>query len=348
MYSVPLTGELAEWFAKISKYEKAGIGRFFRYISVWGRPIGDVTDDDADAFLAALEAEFPEKVARAKYKDALRSWNGLARTYPGWPGRQLTRRLAREPWALAWERFPPSLKTAVDALFAAREAPSDLFALQRVGKRLKPSTVRNREEHLRISASILCTRCGLKPGDLTSLADLCRPDRFKSIIGSIVERYDGKVTAYVEQIAITLLQAARECGALSDGEVAEVEALRHSVYRRGLSDRRNDVSPDQQILDELDDSDRMDALLSLPTKTVLRVRRRGRRDRASALQIQMALALEMWLAAPLRITNFVMLRLDEHVHRVTDGRKARVIIRVPGTEHEKWQAIGALPARCRG
>jgi hypothetical protein len=109
-YSGPLTAELTEWSGKISKYEKAGIGRFFRFISVWGRPIGDVTDDDADAFLAALEAEFPEKAARAKYKDALRSWNGLARTYPGWPGRQLTRRLVREPWALPWERFPPSLK----------------------------------------------------------------------------------------------------------------------------------------------------------------------------------------------------------------------------------------------
>ena len=160
----------------------------------------------------------------------------------------------------------------------------------------------------------------------------------------IVERYDGKVTAYVEQIAVTLLQAARECGALSDAEVAEVRGLRHRVYRRGLSDRKNDVGADQQILDELDDSDRMDALLSLPTKTVMRVQRSGRIDRAAALEIQMALALEMWLAAPLRITNFVMLRLDQHVHRVTVGRKARVIIRVPWNRDEKWQTVGALPA----
>ena len=348
MDSVPLTAELSEWFAKFSKYEKAGASRFFRFVSVLGRPINEVSDSDAGSFLAALEAEFPEKAARAKYKGALRAWNGLALTYPDWPGRQLTRRLARETWALSWEQFPPSLKLAVDALFAAREAPADLFALHRVGKRLKPSTVRNREEHLRISASILCTTCGLKPGDLTCLADLCRPDRFKAIIGSIVERYDGKVTAYVEQIAITLLQAARECGVLSDGEVGEVEALRHSVYRRGLSDRRNDVSPDQQILDELDDSDRMDALLSLPTKTVMRVHRRweeGPRVGGTNSDGPGAGDVAGGALADHELRDAAARRACPSCHGRPQGARDHSCAR---DEHEKWQAIGALPARCSG
>ncbi len=337
--SVPLTAELDQWFARLSRYEKAGTGRFFRFLSARRRTIGDVSDADSQAYLATLEAEYPARVARAKHQDALRTWNGLAGSYPDWQGKQLSRPLLRVPWALSWKAFPPELEATVDALFAARAVGSNLFADKPVGIHLKPTTVRNRKEHLRVAASILCTHCGLRPGKLISLQDLCRPDRFKSAIGAVVERSEGKVTAYVEQIAITLLQAARECHALSDTEIAEVENLRRSVYRRGLADRKFDVSPDQQILDELDDPERMDALLSLPTRTVLRAHREGVVGRTTALRVEMALALEVWFAAPLRITNLVTLRLDEHVQHVRIGRTSRVVIRVPGIQTKNGQPL---------
>ena len=339
MRSIPLTAEFAGWLARFSRYEKASAGGLFRFLSMRGRQIREVCDADAEAYLALLEAEFPAKASRTKHKQAIRAWNNLATAYPGWAGRQLTRRLVREPWALPWDRFPSSLKADVGALFAARETSANLFAANPRGRKLKPSTIRNRREHLRVAASILCVRCGVQTGDLVGLPDLCRPARFKSVIGTIVERYDGKVTAYVEQVAITLLQAARECGPLTDAEIAEVKALRRAIYVRGLADRRNDVHPDQKILDQLDDVECMNALLSLPTRTAASVIRDGRLDRRSALKMEMATALECWLPAPVRLTNYVMLRIDEHIFWIGDGSRKRVVIRIPGTETKNGKPV---------
>ena len=141
--------------------------------------------------------------------------------------------------------------------------------------------------HLRIAASILC-RCGVQPGDLVRLPDLCRPDRFKSVIGTLVERDEGRVSAYVEQVAIAAASGCPGMRSLTDAEIAEVKALRRSVYWRGLADRKNDVHPDQKILDQLDDAECMNALLALPTRTAASVVRARRVDRKSALKIQMA------------------------------------------------------------
>jgi integrase len=83
----------------------------------------------------------------------------------------------------------------------------------------------------------------------------------------------------------------------------------------------------------------MNALLALPTKTMRRVLSASRVDRKSALQSQMAVALEIWLAAPLRSINFVMLRIDEHIFWICDGSRKRVVIRVPGAATKNGKPV---------
>jgi hypothetical protein len=59
MRSIPLAIEFDRWFARLSCYEKASAGGFFRFLSMRGCQINEVCDADADAYLALLEAEFP-------------------------------------------------------------------------------------------------------------------------------------------------------------------------------------------------------------------------------------------------------------------------------------------------
>jgi integrase len=171
-----------------------------------------------------------------------------------------------------------------------------------------------------------------KPDQLRSLDVLCRPQSFKLVMERLVAERGGKASGYVEQVAVTLTQAARECGRLSNDEIRQVEQLRYKVYRRRLRDTAADVHPDQAILDELDEPGRLDALLSLPARTMAGLGKIKQPDTKTALVVQGAVALELWLACPLRISNFSALRMDQHIHEVKVGRRTRVLVRLAGDE----------------
>ena len=50
-------------------------------------------------------------------------------------------------------------------------------------------------------------------------------------------------------------------------------------------------------------------------------------------------ALELWLCAPLRLSNFAALRLDQHFHRLRLGDEDRVLIRVPRAEVKNGETL---------
>jgi hypothetical protein len=84
------------------------------------------------------------------------------------------------------------------------------------------------------------------------------------------------------------------------------------LYMRDMEDR------DQKLLDDLDDPKVVDALLTLVRRTVRRVLASGKRTYQDAIQIQLALIIEIWLCAPLRLKNMRHLRLDRHFFIIDD------------------------------
>lgn len=342
-FDVAMSDEYKVWFDQLDRYGRASVGRFFRFLTFIGRPPSEVRDVDAEAFFHALTDELPEERAGNIRDAALRGWNTKLHKIDGWRGAKLSRAVQDRSWALNWDKFPRTLKLEADAMFAARNLKADdLFGDGAEKGALAATTIRNRLEHLRIAASILVLRCGFDPGAVSSLAILCRPTGFKQIMQHVVECRDGKVTPYVEQIAVTLEQAAHECGALSDAEKFEVSQLRRKIYRRRLSDCAEDIHPDQALLDELDEPGRMDALLSLPARTMAELEKRRIDGRAKALVVQRAMALELWLVCPLRITNFSTLRINEHVHDIAVGRNHRTIIRLAAHETKNGKPYECL------
>lgn len=338
-FSAPLSAEAASWHDRLDEYTRYSFIRLLRFVSARGIGLAAVDDTIAAQFRTALDAELPADRARATYQGAVRAWNKQALTRSDWPGRPLTVSGPKRPRALSWRELPASLLAAVDALYANRDRRAQLFKGDGQRRSLKPTTIRNRREHLRIAASVLATEDHIASESIVGLGDLCRPERFVSIMTTLIERHANKVTAYVEQVAITLLQAAVEGGELTSCEIEQVRAHKHEVYQERKETKKIEINRDQAVLDELDDDGRMNTLLALPTKVATVIRRAKTKDRRDALQFQLACALEIMFAAPLRITNFSRLRLDQHLHVVTTGKQQRYVIRVPGTETKNGRPL---------
>jgi hypothetical protein len=238
-----------------------------------------------------------------------------------------------------WSSFPPSLEHAVDRFLAGGDRAQDfLFDENAPPHPLKTTTIRTQKTHVRCAASAL-VRAGLPASALATIADVCPPSAFRLAIENIVAMRGGRIGGYVMGLAWTLVKLARFSGALPQNEIAEVNRLYRRLAARRAGERPTDLHRDDPLLAQLDDPRVLDALLTLPARTVERVLKSGEKTRASALKVQRACALELWLCAPLRLSNFASLQLDLHFHRLTIGGEERILIRIPPGQVKNGEAL---------
>ncbi len=112
----------------------------------------------------------PERVQR----DVVIIWNRNAGSRPKWPPRQLLVADNRNSFAVAWDRFPVSLKADVDA-WLDRLAGKDPTA-EWDFRPLRPASLRTRRKQMHLFLSALVLR-GLDPADLRTFADVVLPAR---------------------------------------------------------------------------------------------------------------------------------------------------------------------------
>ena len=142
----------------------------------------------------------------------------------------------------------------------------------------------------------------------------------------------GVVTSTAQNVAHVLRKVAKLSGTLTPEEVAEVEEA-YKNLRRHFKDRAFPrIDQDQKVLDQLDEARMVDALLALARRRVAAIRRSGKRDKRSAIQVQLALVLELLLCAPLRIKNLVRLNRRQHFFTATLNGAEWTLIRISGDE----------------
>lgn len=141
----------------------------------------------------------------------------------------------------------------------------------------------------------------------------------------------GAVTSTVQNVAHVLRKLAKYSGALTPEEVAKVEEAYANLRHRFTDRKFPRMDRDQKVL-ELDDARMLDAFLSVARRRVAAIRRSCKVNKRSAVQIQLALALELSLCAPLRIKNLVSLNLDRHFFTVTLNGEQQLVIRIAGEE----------------
>jgi integrase len=198
---------------------------------------------------------------------------------------------------------------------------------------LKSRTVRLRRDQLRVAAGALVAR-GHARDSITRLADLVRPDAFKDILRQLLAEHGGQANAWTEGMAKTLVAVAREWVKVSSAELAELRRLMARLPKRppGLT------AKNRETLRSLDDDVTLGAFLDLPQRLFAEAAHVQPSTVRAAVKAQIALAIELLLACPIRPENLIELRLGVHLLRPA-GPRGRIYITLDPGEVKNEQRI---------
>ena len=307
----PLTGEWAQLHGALpDRRLRNGLSRIMRLACYQClRP-----DEMSDAFLASVVDAY--RVGKwsgnpARYQRTVANlWNEAAATLPGWPQVTLTppTSLAR-PKHLPLTAFPASFVADLDA-YLAWLSGTDVLAASAPPRVYKPTTVKLRSDSLRLAASTLAEAIG-DPESVVSLAALVQPVHVKTILTIYRQRAGNINTAFIHGLAVALVAVARHWVKLDPKSEAmqalKVMAGKASKLPQGLTPKN------KKVLRQLEDQVVKQRLIDLPGILAKQARAGRLSPGRRAQKFQIAVAIELLLAVPLRMKNLSTLRFDEQL-----------------------------------
>jgi integrase len=319
-----------------------GLSRFCHYCSKQGTMPEQVDHQVFAAFLDDLLNAGLVDAPRKIHRTACILWNQAAITIVDWPRLQVTVPNYTRTYALSWETFPASLKLEYDTYLKHLGGGGVLDT--RAFKPLRPGSVatRGRQLHEFVSAAV---HGGRNPAALRSFSDLVDVGVVRAALGFILGRanpgrdsgVEEKSTVQAHQMAQLLRSIARHWVKVKEDHLAELKKLcvRTDTRQHGLSDKN------RTLLRQFDDPAAVDNLMCLPEDIVAELKRTKTISRAAALQMQVAVAIELLLMSPIRIGNLAGLNLDTHLIRY---RKSGMRLSIRGCEVKNDWNIEALLA----
>lgn len=271
-------------------------------------------------------------------RNVVGAWNWASRNVPGWPKQPLTRARPGRRFNLDWDAFPASLREDLEKCIAFRTRPklterhlSNLntgdLTKPRPPKRLKASSADAIRYQIRSLASA-CVIQGIPAEELTSLSALLNPDFAELALSFFVDRHGGEErSAQTHQLSSTLLTIAKLWCDLTEKELKPLENLlascRHIQNEMTQKNRRKLVFlVDQQIRNRL---------FNLP-EGLVKLAQKAKSARRAAFYVQMAVAIEMLLNAPMRVGNLAGLETERHFVKGTAGPRGETHIMIPRQE----------------
>jgi integrase len=333
-YLAPLSDDWSALFGLVTEERlRWNLSRLAHYGSAQGIAPDEIDDQVLEAFHIALIRESliadPDQVLRS----TINAWNRAAETVAGWPEIRLTPPPSRrETYALPWSRFPASLEAGVEAWLAVLGG-EDILGDEGPGRPLRPATLAHRAWQVQCFASALVYR-GVEPAELAGLADLVTVPRYKEGLRFFLERNGGKASEAIYGIAVTMKQLAKHHVRVEPAQLAELTRIcnRVRVKQRGLTESN------RERLRQFDDPAKVALLLELPERLLRRARQRPR-DRKAALMVQMALAVELLLMAPLRRRNLAGLHTERHLQRTRSSRHGVLHLVIPAGETKNREPL---------
>jgi integrase len=297
-----------------SRWVRTALSRLMRFCSAAGIEPSAVNETTFAEFRAHLG--YTLKDPDAVFREMVRAWRSAQHAVDEWPRVVVTVPDRRKRWTLPWTTFPQSLKQHCDA-WLERLSGSDPFEEAPI-RPVRASTLERREWQIRAFASSLVLR-GRDPGTLISLADLVEIENFKEGLRFFIDRSGRKRTGFIRELACILTAIARHHLGFDKVKLAEIAKInrRLEIDRCGLTEKN------RARLRQFDDPDNVVALLRLPEK-LMRIAERNRNPRTGALQAQTATAIEILIAALLRISNLADLDLERDLIR--HGKQLHIVL----------------------
>ena len=339
MRSQGLSTKLGSYLAKMSppwlklwdiiegeQYYRTEFSRFFRYCSKQGIAPSAISDQVLADYLQAVEAESFVKTPKVRQQSICRLWNKCAELYQsqGWPQIKVTVPCYEtRRYALDDDQLPPALLRELDAYLTSRSG-TDPFDTH--GKVFRPTSIKAVKAHFRRYISALHYQ-GIELSDISSLDELVTQEMFQLAMRWFWDRNGGQTSKHVGEIAWSIRCYATKYLKADEETIAfyahAIKRLR--VRNPGLSDKNN------RAMAQFDDPKTIEAFVSLPSKLWTKAERSNktastnRRTKEAQLCVQTAIAIEILIFAPMRISNLQNLRLDQHI----SWQNKQAVIHIP-------------------
>jgi integrase len=305
-----------------------GLAGFANFCS--GRSISphQVDDDLLQQFYTWLENRTlcPNPKAVVRFVPLL--WNKASERIGCWPRFRLALISFMAPQRhLRWGALTEGFRADAEAYLAMRADP-DVFD-ERPNAPRKPlakSTLHQQREHLRLAASVL-VESGVPVEEITALADLVQPERFKDILRHYHEAAAGQPNAFATGLAQTLLQVARHHLSLTEEEFSHLKRIAAKLPPIPL-----ELTPKNKALLRKFEPDASKAkLYFLPDTLQAEVTRALEKGRLLFVAAQMTVAFDIQLAIGLRPQNLSALHWRRHFLE-PDGPRGRLLLLIPAAE----------------
>ena len=331
---VPLLPVWTELLSKAPAHLRYALSRFARWCSSQGIEPAQVDEAILARFGDALVVATLVADPSTRVRLTARSWNQAAQIVAGWPSQRLVLPTRHKLVSLPWQAFPTSLRADLDA-YLARAGGADLLDEAGPIRPLAPLSLRSRAYHVQQCASALVHSGAAQAQELVDLAFLIEPGRLKAALRWLLARRGGKTSPYIFQIAISMKVIARHHVGAGEPVLAELGTIcrRLDPGGKGLTARN------RARLRQFDDPRNVALLLHAPRRLLTQAKRRPLVDRAGALQVQMALAIEFLLFCPIRIRNLAGIHLDRHLAWTRSARAGVCHLVIGASETKNHQEI---------
>jgi integrase len=183
----------------------------------------------------------------------------------------------------------------------------------------RPATLKTRAYQLQVSASALA-RSGVPAEQILSLADLVSMANYQAILRFFLARHGGKTSPMVGQIAGFLKDVARHHVKADEDAVAKKKRIVANLTppRRGMT------AKNRERLRPFDEPENVANFLGLPDRIRQDVDKDKRSPKLKAIPAQIAAAIALLQAAPIRRKNLAYIDLDKHL--ISRGKRLYLVV----------------------
>lgn len=298
------------------------LSRFMHRCSELGIAPQDVAQEAFEQFAEELEQYGLRSRPWQSYRECCRAWNCAAANVPGWPSTIIVVPDRRNRYSLSWENFPASLKADIDAMLEAAISPDLLSPTSR--RPIKPVSARSRLVLLRRFISALVLR-GRDPLTLRSITDLVETETARQGLRFFLDRKGGRSSADTHQIAKLMCTLAKHWVTVTADHLAELVAIRNRLDpgRHGMTEKN------RSTLRWFEDDALVAKFLSLPETIARRHRSKTEFKVMHAVEVQIALAIELLTVAPVRCENLDTIHLERNLVRVGSHKDVKIHLYFP-------------------
>jgi integrase len=299
---------------------------------------GEVDDPIVQRFLTWLETRTLQPKPHELVRRVPNIWNEASTKFNSWPAIKLTALSFKAPLKhLKWSDLNPSFQQDADAYFKLRENPDVFDERPEAPKRpLAASTLRQQREHLRLAASIFAQNGEL----IESLADLVTPERFKRLLRYYHKQANGEPNAFAIGLAKTLIQVAQYHTAATSKEIGELKRLAGNLPPIPFDLTEKNKNMLRQL-----ESERLRAkLLFLPEQLIGEVAKDLESGRVRFVEAQVAIAIDILLALPLRPQNLSSLSW-QHNFSEPNGPRSQLLLHIAArdTKTKREDIVSEVP-----